>query len=282
MKAAKYWFLLILLLSAAISSQAQFRYGYFSVGVSGGSTNYLGDLDDDFTFRFTKAGFGADVKYRFNPFMSVRLGFFHGYARAADSVSSNPARSRRNLHFRTEITDVNAVVVFDFVPNDRRFNYRPRYVPYVFGGLSIFRFDPQAQIGGEWVALQPLGTEGQQTGLPQYPEPYSLVQLAVPMGAGVRFALTDLIDLEVETGFRKTFTDYIDDVSGEYVERNSPGYTLMTNQAITLMDRIDAREYPEGAAVVNGIRGDNTQTDWYIYTCVRLNMILDWVKCPQF
>jgi hypothetical protein len=285
MKAAKYWFLLILLLSAAISSQAQFRYGYFSVGVSGGSTNYLGDLDDDFTFRFTKAGVGADVKYRLNPFMSFRMGFFHGWARAADSVSGSFARNRRNLHFRTQISEVNAVVVFDFVPNDRRFNYRPKYVPYVFGGVSIFRFNPEAQLGGQWIPLQPLGTEGQQTGLPQYPEPYSLVQLAVPMGAGVRFALTDLIDLEVETGFRKTFTDYLDDVSGEYVQANDR--IAMSSTALNLMDRIDRsvypeREFPLGALEVNGIRGDNTQTDWYIYTCVRLNLILDWVKCPQF
>ncbi len=285
MKAAKYWFLLIVLLSAAISSQAQFRYGYFSVGVSGGSTNYLGDLDDDFTFRFTKAGVGADVKYRLNPFMSFRMGFFHGWARAADSVSGSFARNRRNLHFRTQISEVNAVVVFDFVPNDRRFNYRPKYVPYVFGGVSIFRFNPEAQLGGQWIPLQPLGTEGQQTGLPQYPEPYSLVQLAVPMGAGVRFALTDLIDLEVETGFRKTFTDYLDDVSGEYVQANDR--IAMSSTALNLMDRIDRsvypeREFPLGALEVNGIRGDNTQTDWYIYTCVRLNLILDWVKCPQF
>jgi hypothetical protein len=284
MKAAKYWFLLLLLLMAALSSQAQFRYGYFSIGVSGGTTNYLGDLDDDLTFRFTKGGFGADVKYRFNPFMSARLGFFHGWARAADSVSNNTARNRRNLHFRTPITDINAVLVFDFIPNDRRHNYRPPYVPYVFGGVSVFRFNPQALYRGQWVDLQSLGTEGQQTGLSQYPEPYGLVQFAIPMGAGVRFALTDLIDLEVETGFRKTFTDYLDDVSGEYVERGTLGYEQMQNNptSIALMDRIDPVEYPDGAAVVNGIRGDNTQTDWYIFTCVRLNLILDWVRCPQF
>jgi hypothetical protein len=285
MKIAKHWFLLFLLLSTGTALQAQFRYKYFSVGVSAGSTNYLGDLDDDLTFRYTKAGFGLDVRYRLNPFMSFRLGGYHGWARAADSLSNNVARARRNLHFRTTITDVNAVMVFDFIPNDRRFNNRPAYVPYVFGGIALFHFKPEALFQGNWTELQPLGTEGQTTGLSQYPQQYSLVQVAVPLGAGVRFAIGDLIDLEVETGFRKTFTDYLDDVSGEYVAVNDR--LNMSPESVALMDRIDRAEYPrgefpDGALGINGIRGDNTQTDWYIYSCVRLNLILDWVRCPQF
>lgn len=280
MKVVKYCLILLLLVVASTTLPAQFRYGYFSVGVSGGSTNYLGDLDDDFTFRYTKPGIGVDVKYRMNPFMSLRVGAFRGWARAADSLSNNEARARRNLHFRTPITDINAVVIFDFIPNDLRFNRRPKYVPYVFGGLAFFSFRPQALFNGEWIDLQPLGTEGQTTGLARYPEQYNLVQFAIPMGAGVRFALTDLIDLEIETGFRKTFTDYLDDVSGEYVAEED--LDLLSPLTQQLMDRGDRREFPNGVADINGKRGDNTQADWYVYTNVRLNLILDWVKCPQF
>lgn len=280
MKVVKYLFLFLLSGILVSSVQAQFRYKYVSVGASAGSTNYLGDLDDDFTFKFTRVGFGADLKYRLNPFMSARLGLFHGYAQAADSVSGNLPRNRRNLSFRTPITDVSAVMVFDFVPNDRRFNYRPPYTPYVFGGVSLFRFNPQAQFNGNWVDLKPLGTEGQETGLAQYPDPYELVQIAIPMGAGVRFKLSDQLDLELETGFRKTFTDYLDDVSGQYVAPED--LDLLTPLAQQLSDRIDRVEYPEGAREVNGIRGDATQTDWYIYTCVRINYIIDFVRCPQF
>ncbi|MEM9984962.1 MAG: DUF6089 family protein, partial [Bacteroidota bacterium] len=188
--------LLALILGLSAESQAQFRYKYVSLGVSAGSTNYLGDLDDDLTFRFTKLGFGADATYRLNPFMSARLGFFHGWASAADSVSNNVPRNRRNLSFRTPITDVNATLIFDFIPNDRRFNYRPPYTPYVFLGLSLFRFNPQTQFNGQWIDLKPLGTEGQETGLANYPAPYDLVQVAIPFGAGMRFKLSDQVDLE--------------------------------------------------------------------------------------
>ncbi|MEM9987213.1 MAG: hypothetical protein AAF804_19130, partial [Bacteroidota bacterium] len=91
---------------------------------------------------------------------------------------------------------------------------------------------------------------------------------------------SDQVDLELETGFRKTFTDYLDDVSGQYVAPED--LDLLTPLAQQLSDRIDRVQYPEGAAVVNGIRGDASQTDWYIYTAVRINFILDWVRCPQF
>ncbi|MEO0473833.1 MAG: DUF6089 family protein [Bacteroidota bacterium] len=262
---------------------AQYRHGYFRVGVSTGSTNYLGDLDDDFTFRFTKMGVGLSGTYRFNPFMSARLGFFQGYARAADSVSSNVARNRRNLSFRTQIREASAHIVFDFIPSDRSYAFRPKYTPYVFVGVGIFNFNPEAELNGRWYDLQPLGTEGQflQGAGDDFPEPYRLTQVTIPLGAGVRIALAKKWDLEIETGFRKTFTDYLDDVSGRYPDQEELR-AQMGPIAAALSDRIDLAQFPQGAGVVNGIRGDRTQADWYIYTNVRLNFIIDWVKCPQF
>ncbi len=274
-------FVLIVFGMLLVCSQthAQYRYGYFKVGVSSGSTNYLGDLDDDLTFRYTRAGFGVDGSYRFNPFMSVRLGFFQGWARAADSTGrGNEARIRRNLSFRTQIREVSAMVVFDFVPQDRGYSFRPAYVPYVFGGVGIFSFNPQAELNGTWYDLQPLGTEGQFLGSAEYPEPYALTQVSIPLGVGIRFAIADRWDLELETGFRKTFTDYLDDVSGEYP--NLEELRAQNEIAAQLSDRIDLNQFPQGGAVVNGIRGDRTQSDWYVYTAIRLSYIIDWVRCP--
>ena len=66
--------------------------------------------------------------------------------------------------------------------------------------------------------LKPLSTEGQ--GLPGYPDKktYSLTQLAIPFGGGVKFAVTDNLHLGLEVGFRKLFTDYLDDVSTTYAD----------------------------------------------------------------
>ena len=283
MKKMRFLLALFLMLFFVQDLSAQFRYGYFRAGISTGSTNYLGDLDDDLTFRFTKMGVGLNATYRFNPFMTARLGFYQGWARASDSVSTNFARNRRNLHFRTPIREVSGTLVFDFIPTDRSYVFRPPYTPYVFAGISVFSFNPQAQLNGRWYDLQPLGTEGQwlQGGTTQYPEPYKLTQVAIPMGAGVRFSLSRNFDLEIETGFRKTFTDYLDDVSGLYPDLQELR-SQMGETASILSDPIDRGLYPEGGEAVNGIRGDRTQADWYIYTCVRVSYIIDWVKCPQF
>ncbi|WNJ16491.1 DUF6089 family protein [Pontibacter sp. G13] len=277
---------ILLLLCVAFLTQdlsAQYRYGYYRVGISAGATNYLGDLDDDFPVKFTRPGIAIEGSYRMNPFMSARLSVFQGWIGATDEVSSDAERNARNLSFRSTITEVSAQVVFDFIATDRRYQFRPPFVPYVFGGIALFQFNPQAQIAGEWYDLQPLGTEGQHLASTpngvQYPESYSLTQFSIPMGAGLRFALTRLIDLEVETGFRKTFTDYLDDVSGEY-----PNLEDLRSQnpiAAALSDRSNRSEFPNGLGEEYA-RGDRTQADWYIYSAVRLNIILDWVKCPQF
>lgn len=83
--------------------------------------------------------------------------------------------------------------------------------PYLFGGAAIFRFDPETQFDGDWIKLQPLGTEGQ--GLPGYEAPYNLTQISIPFGGGVKFIINDAWSIGLEFGFRRTFTDHLDDLS---------------------------------------------------------------------
>jgi hypothetical protein len=151
--------------------------------------------------------------------------------------------------------------------------------------VAVFAFNPQAKLGDQWYDLQPMGTEGQfLPGCDTCPEPYKLVQFSIPFGVGIRYKLTDKIDLNVEMGLRKTFTDYLDDVSGNYP--NMEALRAWNPTSYLLSDRIDRVLYPQGAGPspvgVNGIRGDNTQDDWYVLTMVSATYILDWVKCPKF
>ncbi|MEZ4850412.1 MAG: hypothetical protein R3B93_17745 [Bacteroidia bacterium] len=92
MKDLKLFLALILIVLLANDLSAQFEYGYFRVGVAGRIYQFTWDLDDDLTFKFTKAGLGLDVSYRFNPFMTARLGLYRGWARATDAVSINEIR----------------------------------------------------------------------------------------------------------------------------------------------------------------------------------------------
>jgi hypothetical protein len=110
-----------------------------------------------------------------------------------------------------------------FKRNDEE--YDPRFRPYIFGGLGAFHFNPKGSLMDEngnvtWHELKPLSTEGQ--GFPEYPDkkPYKLTQINVPFGAGFKFLVTDKLNLGLELLYRKTFTDYMDDVSTTYIDPN--------------------------------------------------------------
>jgi hypothetical protein len=82
---------------------------------------------------------------------------------------------------------------------------------------------------GQWVSLRDLGTEGQyfdSETRQQYqdlyekdlPDPYSRFQLVLPVGIGAKYKLANNLNISFEIGYRHTFTDYLDDISGEYVD----------------------------------------------------------------
>jgi hypothetical protein len=294
MKSVKYLLALVALCVGFSTATAQLKTRYFYVGVGLGATNYKGDLDDNFTLKFTKPGIAFIGAYKFNPHMSARLMLAQGWMKASDAKAARDVpRLRRDLSFRSPITEASLTFVWEFFANDRKFMYRPQYSPYIFGGVGVFAFNPQAKLGNTWYDLQPLGTEGQymvnchegqiygEAITADCPEPYRLVQLSIPFGLGIRYKLTDKIDLNAELGLRKTFTDYIDDVSGYYVNTDQ----LRSEQgdiAAILSDRIDRGIYPQGGEFWNGIRGDNSQSDWYVLSMVSATYILDWVICPKF
>lgn len=285
MKSIKYLVAFFALCWVFNEATAQINNRYFYVGVALGATNYKGDLDDNMTLKFTKPGLGLLGGYHINSRMSFRLAFSQGWMGASDAQAARDIpRRRRNLSFRSPLTEGSLVLVYEFFGNNRRYKYRPTYSPYIFAGGAIFAYNPQGKLGNDWYDLQPLGTEGQQLGgncgYENCPEPYSLVQVSIPFGAGVRYRLTDKIDLNVEIGLRKTFTDYLDDVSGQYADYEA--LYAQNPTAALLSDRIDRSVYPQGGKFWNGIRGDNTQNDWYVISMVSATYILDWVKCPKF
>lgn len=275
MNAIKILLAFVFLAIGAEELTAQYRYRYLRVGISGGATNYLGDLDDDEPWKFTKPGVGINATYRFNALLWGRVSFFQGWMGADDAESNDFYRRQRNLNFRSQIQEFSAQLVVDFAPSYRSYRYRPKVTPYIFGGIALFNYNPQGRLGDVWYDLHTIGTEGQYLG-PPYPEPYSLTQYAIPMGFGLRFAVGNKVDLEIESGVRKTFTDYLDDVSSAY-----PDLDEMQDRfgpvAATLADPSDRTVFPDG---IRAIRGDATQSDWYIYTNISLNVILDWNRCP--
>ncbi|MBI5914374.1 MAG: outer membrane beta-barrel protein [Bacteroidetes bacterium] len=239
---------------------------HLEAGILLGGANYLGDLSNNsgqVYFKETKPAVGIFVRQNFNHLFVARLGF--NYARVAGrdaNVRNDDFVHDRNLSFRSSLLEFSLTGEFNILGYQPYALARP-FSPYIFGGIAFTKFNPKTRYLGSWVALQPLGTEGQ--GMEQFPDrdPYKLGTLAIPFGVGVKYALTDRINLGLELGARRTFTDYLDDVSTTYV--SYPELLLGNGElAAALGNRTGELSGGEPVIVETGVqRGDDAKKDWY-------------------
>jgi len=183
-------------------------------GLSVGLSTYQGDLaPNSISGSFSQLHFAGGLfgRYNFNNFISAKVALNYAKLSADDANAASEAQQARNLSFRSNIFEGAATVEFNIL-GYQPYNFERTFSPYIFAGISYFHFDPQAFYDNEWVNLQPLGTEGQ--GIEGFEEEYDLFEIAIPLGIGVKYALNDQWNVGLEVGLRKTFTDYIDDVSG--------------------------------------------------------------------
>lgn len=223
---------LVLLLSAE-QTMAQSGYAsrnFFELRIGTGPSVFFGDLggsqgtgkramlDLDLGSIGPNAGLG--IKFNVLPSVSLRADINHTRLSGNDADSENKDRFTRNLSFRTDLTEVSATAEVRLIDLSKWRRLRNRTgVVYFFTGVGMFWFDPQAEYNGQWHHLQPLGTEGQ--GLPGKPDLYSRVSYSIPYGVGVQRAFGKNSTLGIELSMRKSFTDYIDDVSGSYGDKEA-------------------------------------------------------------
>ena len=238
------------------------------VGIFLGGSYYIGDLNQKHLNEFTKPAGGLVFRYNFNKRLSARATALYGIVEAHDSYSASAAQKQRNLAFKSNIIEGAAVLEFNFLEYEIG-NENRKFSPYIFGGIAGFNFKPTGDYGGTWVALQPLGTEGQ--GLPDgaSKKKYKLTQISLPFGVGVKANLAESIGLSLEWGMRKTFTDYLDDVSKTYYDP----------AAITVAHGVPAGVLSDPSigtdpnhTNVGKQRGNPTNKDWYSFVGIMLTV----------
>ncbi|MGZ8553132.1 MAG: hypothetical protein ACXWV8_06980, partial [Chitinophagaceae bacterium] len=139
------------------------------------------------------------------------------------------------------------------------------WTPYVFAGIGVYHFKPYTtDTTGNKYFLKPLSTEGQgfMTGVKEY----KLTQFSIPFGLGAEYSLNEDMRLGIEMGYKKLFTDHLDDVSGNYVDE-SKLLTARGAKAVELAYRggeVGAGPYPPAGAE----RGNTKQKDGYYYVAV--------------
>ena len=249
-------------------SKAQEWYG----GVTYGGANYQGELQDKkLTLDGMTPGLGLSTLFAYNDRLSASLELFKGVLTGSDAKPDSRNRNR-NLQFVTQLFDLTLAGRYNLY-NSPNF----AFIPYVLGGVSLFHIDPYTTDGVQGrIYLFPLSTEGQ--GLRAYPEipVQQNVNYALMGGGGLEVRLTEKLRMDIEVGFRKTFTDYIDDVSGYFPD---PAQLLAERgpMAVRFSYRGDelsggSQAFPKGT-----LRGNPGTDDWYHVVSIRFRYpILSW------
>ncbi len=243
---------------------------YHEVGLALGVSNYLGDLVPPKTY-LLGTNVSAALHYQFNvhPHIALRGGLTLGKLSGDDQNSDfDSGRRQRNLRFESplfEMALMGQIYILPFHPNPERHPVSP----YVFAGVALFHFNPSTIYKGERVFLQPLGTEGQ--GMEGLEDNYALWGWSLPFGGGIKFNINRRFNISVELGARKTFTDYLDDVSGEYI----PLDELRRGNGI-LAAELSNRTYNDDGEQVDrvGVPRGRPAKDWYIVSQIAVSYTL--------
>ena len=257
----------IFLISLCILANA-FRLDaqHFELGATVGASNYLGDLTPSGLWTSlgdTHVSAGAFVRYNILGWAAIRGGVNYGKISATDANAAfGSQRLYRNLSFRSNVFEIALTTEFNILRYEA-YNLRRPFSPYIFAGIAIYKFNPQTKFNGKWYDLQPLGTEGQ--GLNGYQEKYALTQLSIPLGFGIKFTKNDKWNFGFEFGMRKTFTDYLDDVSRYYPDLTELAH-VNGDIAAELSWRTDELMPDADPPQIGSGRGDLNDLDWYIFT----------------
>jgi hypothetical protein len=296
---------LLLLISFAILSTSYsqaFLFGKkvkWEVGLNLGPSFFLGDLGGnsgkgtndlkDINPQFTKMMKGGFVTAYPKDWVGLRLAADVTYLEGSDDIITTTGidelwRKQRNLDFKTTVLEgYIALELFPTMMLRRDKGYEPKLRPYALLGVGVFHFNPKGSLtdaagNKTWYELHPLKLEGQ--GMSEYPDakPYNLTQINIPIGAGIKYFVSERVNLSTELLYRKTFTDYIDDVSKNYIDPNDfSKYLSAADAAVAskLSDKVQPIIFPGMTRFSSGTqRGDTKNGDTYFSLVLKLGIKL--------
>lgn len=247
-------FLYIILLffisfSSSAGNRFQTPYSSWELGVFGGGSYYLGEVNQNH-FAPINLAFGPLIRYNYDQRLNFKFGVNFGTISGNDKNSRSSFNVDRNFAFTSELIEISTMMELNFFPFSALDSKAHFITPYGFLGLAYTHHNPQASYNGIKIATSSLATEGNT---------YSKHLFTIPMGMGIKFRF-NRFGFGLDWGIRKTFTDYLDDVSTNYLPTNASGNSAQQNVANT-------SQYDD---VSNIKRGDEHTNDWYVFTGLSL------------
>lgn len=247
----------VLLLAASATALSQSFYAVrrqrsliFTAGA--GSANYFGELVNPRSLGIIRPGLNIGLEHGLSPVFAARVETTW-FQISGDDAKADDNRTIRNLSFVSNNIEFATTVTASLFRMSQKYYQRPAFNIYLFTGFGLTFINPKTNYNGEKVALQPLMTEGIK---------YSRFQPVIPIGGGIKLKMGPMFNLNFEAGIRKTFTDYLDDVSVRLYPDPS---TLSSDLARALSNRSGGKA---------GIRGNPESNDWYFMMNARLQYYL--------
>lgn len=159
------------------------------LGFGIGTFNYTGDLVKNYNFKYSRPAVTVLYRSNINKIVSFRASITGGQL-AGSEKPIDAFADQRDASFDIFLLEGSMGIEYHFL-NWKDGKVPMRFTPYLFGGLALF------------------GISGNDT----KPEEYSNVQMAVPFGGGFKYILNPRWYIALEFGVRKTFFDYLDNVS---------------------------------------------------------------------
>ncbi len=238
------------------------------------SSHFLGDLGgkpfagtndfQDVDFAKTRYGLTTGLRLNLGSRFAFRLNGWYARVAGDDKYTKNKERRGRNLNFYSHILEGDLTAELNILKSK---NGKGNF--YIFGGIGFFTFNPKTKLNGTVYELRDYGTEGQYT--VNAKSPYALSSISFPMGIGYKLYIGRKSYLTFELNGRKTQTDYIDDVSTNFVD---PALLVASKGPVAaqLADR-NISDIP-GFSSPGSIRGDPKNNDSFFFFCISYNIML--------
>lgn len=278
--------------------------GNIEIGLGLGPMFFLGDLGGhhgegktflkDLNIPLTKFSKGLFVNIYATEWLGFRAAVNHGKVEGYDKIVKDQNgeeyfRKLRNLQFRSSILEAYvAAEIYPTVFFEQYDGLQGKLRPYGVIGIGMFKYNPKGEYfddngNSRWVELQPLHLEGQ--GMAEYPDrkDYKLTATEIPMGFGAKYYVKENFYVGMEVLHRKTFTDYIDDVSTTYIDQSLFAQYLTPAQA-EMAQQLNYREYYPAQNTRPDLgeqRGNPKQNDAFFSTILKLGWRLTDRNSPE-
>ncbi len=184
--------------------QGEARAQITDLGIFGGTSYYMGDLNTSRQFVNRELAGGVIIRHSFNSHVSVKGGLSMAHIRGNDADSPYDISPPDPYSFKTQIIELHLQGEINFLPFETGDADTP-YTPYIFGGLAGFLFDPDA--------INPEPIDGR-------------FSHALLFGVGWKYNIVSNLSGGLEWGMRRTNTDLLDAVSLRGNPKNNDWYSF--------------------------------------------------------